>query len=177
MKYRVIERFRSKYSIVAMCKVFEVSRRGYYAWRNRQGKKAKDLWLVNLIVECQKKSCQTYGCRRVRRWIQRFKHKTVNLKAVLRIMRNLLSQIRRRRPYVHYQKGVRQYPGLLHRTFEQPVSNRFWVTDITSIHTARGMIYLCAVLDLCGKMVLAYRIGSDMTASLVQGGVEKGKGR
>ena len=26
---------------------------------------------------------------------------------------------------------------------------------------------MCAVLDLCGKMVLAYRIGGDMTSSLV----------
>ncbi len=26
---------------------------------------------------------------------------------------------------------------------------------------------MCAVVDLCGKMVLAYRIGNDMTASLV----------
>ena len=29
------------------------------------------------------------------------------------------------------------------------------------------MVYLCTVLDLCGKMLLAYRIGGDMTASLV----------
>ena len=29
------------------------------------------------------------------------------------------------------------------------------------------MFYLCTVMDLCGKMVLAYRIGDDMTASLV----------
>ena len=33
MKYRVIERFRGKYSVDAMCKVFEVTRSGYYAWR------------------------------------------------------------------------------------------------------------------------------------------------
>ena len=26
---------------------------------------------------------------------------------------------------------------------------------------------MCAVLDLCGKMVLAYRIAGDMTSSLV----------
>lgn len=26
---------------------------------------------------------------------------------------------------------------------------------------------MCAVVDLCGKMVLSYRIGSDMTSSLV----------
>ena len=29
------------------------------------------------------------------------------------------------------------------------------------------MLYLCAVLDLCGKVVLAWKIGSDMSSSLV----------
>ena len=29
------------------------------------------------------------------------------------------------------------------------------------------MLYLCAVIDLCGRYVLGYRIGHDMTASLV----------
>ena len=89
MKYRVIERFRGKYSVEAMCEVFEVSRSGYYAWRKRQGKEAKDQWLVDLIVQCQELCKQTYGIRRVRRWIQRQAGKSVNLKAILRIMRKL----------------------------------------------------------------------------------------
>ena len=67
LKYRVIERFRGQYSVQAMCDAFEVSRSGYYAWRNRQGKEAKDQWLVELIVECQRLCKQTYGIRRVRR--------------------------------------------------------------------------------------------------------------
>jgi transposase InsO family protein len=29
------------------------------------------------------------------------------------------------------------------------------------------MLYLCVVIDLCGRMVLSWRIGTDMTASLV----------
>ena len=53
LKYRVIERFRGQYSVEAMCRVFEVSRIGYYSWRKRQGKPVKDQWLVDLIVECQ----------------------------------------------------------------------------------------------------------------------------
>lgn len=169
LKYRVIERFRGRYSIDAMCRVFEVSRSGYYAWRSRQDKKAKDQWLVDLIVECQQRCKQTYGCRRVRRWIQRQTGRTVNLKAILRIMRkfDLLAQIRRRRPYAHYKQAVHKYPDLLRRAFEQPLPNRFWATDITYVPTAKGMLYLCAVIDLCGKMVLAYRIGNDMCASLV----------
>ena len=80
---------------------------------------------------------------------------------------DLLSQARRRKPYRHYQQAVHKYPNLLQRAFSQPFPNRFWATDITYIPAAKGMVYLCAVLDLCGKMVLAYRIGGDMTASLV----------
>ena len=161
LKYRVIERFRGIYSIEAMCRVFEVSRSGYYAWRNRQGQESKDQWLVDLIVECQR--------RRVRRWIHRQTGKNVNLKAIRSIMRklDLLSLVRRRRPYVHYKQAVHKYPNLLQRTFEQTRPNQFWVTDITYIPTAKGMVYLCVVMDLCGKMVLAYRIGGDMTSSLV----------
>ncbi len=169
LKYRVIERFRGKYSIEAMCKIFEVSRSGYYAWRNRQSRPNKDQWLIDLIVEAQRESRQTYGHRRIRRWLMR-KHKlNVNLKPILRIMRqyDLQSKIRRQRPYMQYQKKLYRYPNLLNRQFEQPAPNRFWVTDITYIPTAKGMKYLCAVVDLCGKMVLAYRIGNDMSTSLV----------
>ena len=169
MKYRVIERFREKYPIESMCRIFQVSRSGYYAWRKRQNTEAKDQWLVDLIVECQQKCNQTYGCRRVRRWIQRNLGRKVNLKAILRIMRklDLLAQIRRRKKYTQYQQALHKYPNLLQRAFDQQSPNKFWVTDITYIPTPNGMLYMCAVIDLCGKMVMAYRIGDDMTSSLV----------
>ena len=169
LKYRVIERFRDKYSIEAMCKVFEVSRSGYYDWRKRQDRTPKDQWLVDLIIECQQKCKQTYGIRRVRRWLQRQKGKVVNLKAILRIMRklNLLSQIRRRKPYRNYQEAVHKYPNLLKRQFDQAKPNQFWVTDITYIPIPNGMLYMCAVVDLCGRKVLAYRIAGSMATSLV----------
>ena len=168
LKYRVIERFRGKYPIGDMCKVFEVSRSGYYAWRKRQNVPPKDQWLVDLIMECQRESKQTYGFRRVRLWLERHK-KYVNSKAILRIMRkySLLSQVRRTKAYTHYKQAVHKYPNLLDRQFEQTLPNRFWVTDITYIPTPQGMRYMCAVVDLCGKVVLAWRLGSDMTASLV----------
>ena len=169
MKYRVIERFRGKNSIEDMCKVFGVSRSGYYDWRNRQEQPNKDQWLIDLITQAQIKSKQTYGHRRIQRWLLRKHKKHVNLKVILRVMRryDLLSQIRRVRPYMQYQKALHKYPNLLDRRFDQVLPNRFWVTDITYIHTAKGMVYMCAVMDLCGKMVLAYRIGTDMTTSLV----------
>ena len=169
MKYRVIERFRGKYSIEDMCKLFGVSRSGYYDWRKRQEKPNKDQWLIDLISQAQKECRQTYGYRRIQRWLLNKHKKYVNVKAILRVMRryDLLSQIRRVRPYMRYQKALHKYPNLLDRQFEQLQPNRFWVTDITYIHTSKGMVYMCAVMDLCGRMVLAYRIGTDMTTSLV----------
>ena len=132
-------------------------------------KAPKDQWLVDLIVECQRLCRQTYGIRRVRRWIQRQTGKTVNIKAILRVMRkmNLLSVVRRRRPYTRYRKAAYKYPNLLNRSFDQSRPNQFWVTDITYIPIPGSMLYMCAVLDLCGKVVLAWKIGSDMSSSLV----------
>ena len=62
---------------------------------------------------------------------------------------------------------VYKYPNLLQQVFEQCQPNRFWGTNITYISTPQGMLYLYAVLDLWGQMVLVYRIGSNMAASLV----------
>ena len=169
LKYRVIERFRGTYSVEEMCRVFQVSRSGYYSWRVRQSKPSKDQWLIDVVVECQQKCNQTYGCRRVKRWLARFKSKKVNLKAILRIMRKLdmLSQIRRRAPYTRYKQGTFKYNNLLNRQFLQKQPNKFWVTDITYIPIPGRMLYMCAVLDLYGRTVLAWRIGDDMTSSLV----------
>lgn len=154
LKYRVIERFRETYSVEAMCEVFGVSCSGYYAWRSKQGKEPKDQWLVDLIVKCQQLCKQTYGIRRVCRWIQRQTGKLVNIKAILRVMRklSLLSVVRRRKPYTRYQQAVHRYPNLLNRRFDQARPNQFWVTDITYITLPGRMLYMCAVLDLCGRL-------------------------
>lgn len=160
-----------------MCSLFKVSRSDYYDWRKRQDKPAKEQWLTDVIVDCQQRCKQTYGCRRVRLWIERQYGRKINLKAILRIMRklDLLAQIRRTRPYTHYHQAVHKYPNLLKRAFKQECPNRVWVTDITYIHTAKGMMYVCAVVDLCGKMVLSYRIGNNMTASLVTDTIREAK--
>ena len=80
---------------------------------------------------------------------------------------NLMSVIRRRKPYTVYNQAIHKYTNELNRQFTQSQPNRFWVTDITYIPTAKGFVYMCAVIDLYDRMVLAYRIGNDMTTSLV----------
>lgn len=168
-KYRVIERLRDRYPVQKLCSVLEVTRSGYYAWRKKSRQSDPNQWIEEQIRICQQQSKNTYGYRRVQKWIEKQGEKHVNAKRVLRIMRKMgaLSQIRRVRAYRFYKQSLHRYGNLLNRQFSQKNPNKFWATDITYIPTAQGIAYMCAVIDLCGKMVLSYKIGTDMTNSLV----------
>ena len=65
LKYRVIERFKDKYSISEMCKLFEVPRSSYYAWRKKQQCEDRDQETADRIREIWNSSRQTYGCYRM----------------------------------------------------------------------------------------------------------------
>lgn len=71
VKYLAIYRHTDKYSVSEMCRFFGVSRSGYYGYINRMHIPSKDLPLADMIRECQLKTKQTYGYRRVHIWLQR----------------------------------------------------------------------------------------------------------
>ena len=119
-----------------MCKFFEVSRSGYYAWAKRK-KDDRDEMIGKLIQQCQKNVKQTYGYRRVKLWLLRETGLIINSKAVLRLMRkyNLFSEIRRPRPLYLRQNQFEIYENKLNRNFNADSPNQKWVTDISYIKT------------------------------------------
>ena len=52
IKYQVILKYKNKYRINEMCKFFEVSRSGYYAFLKRLEIPDRDLELADKIREC-----------------------------------------------------------------------------------------------------------------------------
>lgn len=89
-----------------MCRFFEVSRSGYYAFVKRMNLPAKDLELSELIRECQVETKLTYEYRRVAIWLER-KGVYHDSKTILHIMDkySLLSVVRRRRKILQLQSG------------------------------------------------------------------------
>lgn len=152
-----------------MCKFFDVSRSGYYDFVNRMDKPSRDELLAQLIAECQERSNKTYGCRRVKIWLEKVKHMPVNLKTVLRIMRkyNLLSEIRRRKKYRQMGEQLHRYENLLNRQFQSDKPNQKWVTDISYIHTNQGILYLSVISDLYDRSIVSYQTGTAQTINLV----------
>ena len=167
VKYRVIYRHKDKYSISEMCRLFEVSRSGYYGFVKRMDKPAKDLELSELIRECQQETKQTYGYRRVAIWLER-KGVHHNPKTILRVMNkyNLLSVVRRRR-YCHYSQALHRYENLLNRDFHADRPNQKWVTDISYIRTSQGFLYLSVISDLYDRSIVAYKTSTVQNINLV----------
>ena len=167
VKYNVIYQHRGKYSISEMCRIFGVSRSGYYSYVKRMDSPAKDLPLAEKIRECQAECKQTYGYRRVHIWLERNKI-FCNPKTVLRVMNKygLLSVVRRKR-YVKYGEALHRYPNLLNRNFVAERPNQKWATDISYIRTGQGFLYLSVIRDLYDNSIVAYKTSTQQTIHLV----------
>lgn len=175
VKYKVVYRYKDKYSISEMCRFFGVSRSGYYSHVSRMDKPAWDLPLAEKIRECQEKCGKTYGYRRVHIWLER-NGIYRNPKTVLRVMQKygLLSVIRRKR-YRNYGEYLHRYPNLLNRNFRAERPNQKWVTDISYIHTKQGVLYLSVIRDLFDNSIVAYRMGTKQNVNLVLSTIKAAK--
>ena len=175
VKYQAILKNKYAYSISFLCKFFEVSRSGYYKWLKQKDKLDKDLALGKLIQECQQKTKQTYGYRRVKLWLSKYKGLHINQKRVLRVMRRygLLSEIRRPGPY---QKGItrfKTYENLLKQEFAAQKPNEKWVSDISYIHTQQGTLYLAVIKDLFDHSIVAYETGTRQDNGMITRLIER----
>ena len=167
VKYQVIFKHKDKYSVNSMCKFFEVSRSGYYAFLKRMDIPDRDLPLAEKIRECQEETHRTYGYRRVHIWLER-QGIYRNPKTVLCVMQkyNLLSVVRRKK--FHYcSQHLHKYPNLLNREFTAERPNQKWVTDISYIKTAQGFLYLSIIRDLYDNSIVAYKTDKEQSIKLV----------
>ena len=177
LKYLVIYRHREKYPIKTMCKLFAVSRSGYYAWVARLALPDKDETLGKLIQMCQIQTKQTYGYRRVQIWLLRETGLVINKKAVLRLMRkhNLQAEIRRPRPLHLRQKRLMVYENRLSRDFRADKPNQKWVTDISYLHTKQGVLYFSMIKDLYDNFIVAFDIATAQDNAQVYRTIQKAK--
>ena len=175
IKYQVIFKHKDKYSISEMCKFFEVSRSGYYAYLKRKDTPDRDLPLAEKIRECQEESHRTYGYRRVHIWLER-QGIYRNPKTVLRVMQkyNLLSVVRRKK--FHYvSQQLHRYPNILNREFSAERPNQKWVTDISYIKTSEGFLYLSVIRDLYDNSIVAYKTAREQSIKLVMDTIKAAK--
>lgn len=156
--------------IQRLCRLFSVSKSGYYAWLNRQSEDP-DAADQRLVSEIYTKYDGTYGYRQLQLFLWQEQGVWMNHKKVLRLMQTLgiQSRIRKKRRYTytaHVTSLVAENVLKQHFKAEQP--NEKWVTDITQYPVGERWLYLSAVKDLFNNEIVAYEIGEKPDKERVQ---------
>ena len=153
-----------------MCRLLEVRRSTYYAWRKRpESRRTKeDRRLVIEIELSHKASDRTYGSPRVHEDLQE-QGIRCGRKRVARLMREngiRAKQARRFKATTDSDHNDPVAPNLLDREFHVDVPDRVWVADLTYIWTREGWLYLAVILDLFSRRVVGWSMSKRITSQL-----------
>jgi putative transposase len=179
MAYDLIEAEKANFPVNLMCRVLELSKSGYYAWRGRDPSKRdqENEVLSQKIVKIHDESRGTYGSPRVTAELEA-QGFMANRKRVARLMAQmgLSGELRPKFRKADAEPTAEIAPNLLARQFDVGEPDRVWVSDITYIWTIAGWLYLAVVIDLFSRRVVGWAMADHMRAELVLDALSAGLG-
>lgn len=160
---------RQNLSIALMCRVYGVTRAGFYAWRSRvpSHRVQENESLAGQIRRVHQASRGTYGSPRV---YQRLRELGVSVSEnrVARLMSRLGIQGRwatLRYTSPNLKKFFGSLPNQQHEhPAEQP--NQVWVADITYLKVGAIYRYLAVVMDRCSRRIVGWAFGRQKNVVL-----------
>jgi len=170
-KYEFIDGEKANYPIVKMCRWAEVSKSGFYEWRDRPASATAERRgvLAVSITKIFEDSDSTYGYRRVQDQLGRD-----GVEAGPELVRQIMVAeglvACQPRPFRVTTIADGAAPGptdLCARDFSAEAPGTKLVSDITYIRTWAGWVYLATVIDCCTRMVIGYAMADHMRTSLV----------
>jgi len=173
MRFVFIHAHARLWRITTMCRVLEVSRAGYYAWRARPlcDRVKADRVLAEQIREIQQRVKQRYGSPRTWQELRALGF-TCGKHRVARVMRQAGIRAKSARRFrVTTQSAHAQpiAPNHLARQFAVATHSepdRTWAADITYIPTREGWLYLAVVLDLATRRVVGWALRTRLDQEL-----------
>lgn len=176
MIFAWIEERRSEWSIPLLCRVLEVSRSGFYAWRSRGVSAAavrrEELTDEVKVIHAQVKA--RYGSPRIPAELVDRGH-GCRVNTVARVMREAGIAAQTKRKFRQTTDSNHPHPvakNVLDRDFEPDEPNAAWVADVTDIPTRAGWLYLAVVEDLFSRRVVGWSMDATMTSRLVVDALE-----
>ena len=180
-KYAFIASQSGDYPVAKMCQWLEVSRSGFYEWRDRpaSASQLRRDRLGALIAVIFEEFEQTHGHRRIHAELLR-RRVPCSADLVADIMRELGLRACQPRAYrvttVPGDEPV-DIPDLVQRDFTADEPGTKLVGDITYIRTWQGWLYLATVIDCATKMVVGWSMADHMRTGLVTSAMDMARGR
>ncbi len=154
-----------------MCRVLEVSRSGYYAFKDRP-KSHNRVDNEKLLIEIKRvywEFRQDYGSPRIWDHLHRIDRIPCSQNRVARLMRaNEIVSVRKSKFLVttDSKHDYPVWPNVLNRNFVAEKPNAVWVSDITYVWTFEGWLYVAAVLDLFSRGIVGLAMDKTIAQTL-----------
>ncbi len=171
MKFAFVREHRRRWPIGVMCRVLQVSRGGYYAWRGRPASRRstrREALLARIRVAHQR-SRALYGSPRVHRALL-IDGERVSRNTVAKLMRQAKIRAEHKRKFIPrttdsaHQKPVAA--NTLARDFTACAPDRKWLADITYVATGQGWLYVAAVLDCFSRRIVGWSMADHLETDL-----------
>jgi putative transposase len=152
-----------------MCRLYAVTRAGYYAWSHRapSARSEQEKALVVRIGKVHAQSLETYGSPRVQRALC-IQGVRVSRNRVARLMRKHRIRARAARIY-RPNPGVHRFYEAIPKQRLKALSvnpNAVWVGDITYLKLGSSWRYLATVMDRCTRRVIGWSLGANKNVRL-----------
>jgi len=152
-----------------MCDLLEVSRSGYYDWKDRPSsdRERKHEKILEIIQKTHKKY-PVWGVDPI--WAEVKETMPCSRGTVFRLMQKNGIKSKRKAKWkatTNSNHNLPVAPNLLEQNFNVKNPNTIWVGDITYSWTGEGWLYTAIVKDLCTKDVVGYAMSDRMTKELV----------
>ena len=163
MKFAFIDAERASTSVSELCRILDVSKSGYYAWRRRTPSKraCQDTRLKVRICEIFRKSRGYYGSPRI---FDELKSQgtAISRKRVVRLMQEqeLVARPKKRSRRTGPSSEGEQVvaANILARDFDADAPNRRWVADTTELRAGNLRLFLAVVMDLYSRYIVGWSL-------------------
>jgi putative transposase len=170
-RYQRIQTMEKDFPLNRLCRVLEVSRSGYHAWRTREpsARDQANEQLLGAIRQLHAGPERAYGSPRL----------TPELQARgYRCSQNRVARLMQRHG-LRAQAGKRFVPRTTDSAHDQPIApnrvagqaatgpNQIWVSDLTYVPTAQGWLYLALVMDLWSRRIVGWAMADHLRSELV----------
>lgn len=168
-----------------MCKVLEVTRPGYYAWRTRpiSMREQANQALVEKIKQIHELTSKSYGSPRITDKLNETAAAGVRVgrHRVARLMQENGIRAKKKRPFrpqtTQSQHSLPVAPNRMEQDFTAVRPGEKLACDITHIKTKEGWLHLCVILDLYSRMVVGWSMMDRMPQDIVLGALRMALGR
>lgn len=161
---------RFQHSIKILCRVLQVNRSTYYkhfcskpAPRTTENQRLKSI-ILHIYAEYDKR----LGAYKTAYVLERDYGIHISVGRVYRLMKSMqLPKMSTVKPVSTFVQDDEIKTNHLEQKFEQKAPNLVWVSDITYIKAAGKWYYLCIIIDLYSRKVIAWDISAKPDADLV----------